>query len=107
LPPVVLVENAERARPATLTELAEPELLELYVRHLGRRPTFDDVVPPDVRRVLENHPPAQVTIADVVLKYYAVSATAPDAPLAEMRNLCLSRKLPPQLANDFAAEFPR
>src|ERR1051325_826157 len=55
LPPVVLVENAERARPATLTELAEPELLELYVRHLGRRPTFADVVPPDVRRVLENH----------------------------------------------------
>jgi hypothetical protein len=103
----VLAEALATERDATVEELAEPELRELFLRDRGRAARVEDFVGPALRDYWRQSPARVVTTAGVRLKYIECGVIAGDgAALQDMRNLMLSGRTPGELHAEFTARFP-
>jgi hypothetical protein len=87
----------------TIEDLAEEEIRTWFRGHFGRHMTLDDAnrQVPGIRARIAKFGCFTSSLPKAKVTYVACAASAPDAPLEEMRNLILKGKLPHVLYNDF------
>jgi hypothetical protein len=106
LPAYVAVENITPSHTDAI-EWFDPDYLQSWVAQHRRRPTIEDIrsMCPDALHRAERIGVGEVVTDSVRLKYTPISMMAPDLPLEEMRNLCLSGDYPSDLYDQFRNQY--
>jgi hypothetical protein len=99
--PAVVASEISAPAEVGIDDLIEGELMELLLVQ-GRVPTMRNLTPVQ-RSTMRKFPAFYVTAHDIRLKYVPTQVSAMDAPLENMRNLCLGGRYPAQLYAEFKA----
>lgn len=101
---VLLAETGESIEIEAIS-LYDTDVIDDFVARRGAPPTLRDVraYDPMLLNRIARYGPVGVTVGEVRLKYVPCAISAPDSPLEDARNLCLSGKYPGDLWREFEA----
>jgi hypothetical protein len=95
----VAAEIVEPTQRTTIRHLMEDEAIEYFVHFFRRLPNLNDLprIAPGLREFMAEFQSFELTHNECRLRYIPIHASAMDAPLERMRNLCLRGHFPADL----------